>query len=99
MKYLFLIGVVLILSSCATQPIAPSNPPSSGINALTSGAVGCPPEQIQISNIKFTGQPPQWNGAFYIWSNLIYTWQAQCNGKVFYCSGPAQEVASDTNGG
>ncbi|MBW2044707.1 MAG: hypothetical protein JRI96_07445 [Deltaproteobacteria bacterium] len=41
---------------------------------ITSGVIGCPPSDIEISNIE--------PGYFY----GIATWTAKCNGKTYICS-------------
>jgi hypothetical protein len=85
MKYLLLLATVLLLSSCATIP-PPPLPSSDYLNALSSGAVGCPPQQVQTYNIQESNGQQQTNGPQTYWVNNVYTWQAQCNGKVYYCS-------------
>ena len=74
-KFIFCAAVFILLTGSV---FAMENP--SDLPALSSGAVGCPPDQIQISNLK--GTPD------------VVTWTAQCNNKTYYCSA-AQAGAAD----
>lgn len=90
MKRLKLIGIVfssLLVFGCAS------------LSSVTSGQIGCPEDQISISNDK--------SG----WTTR--TWTAECQGKQYYCSAhgggegstaqvscnPAQASETDTAGG
>jgi hypothetical protein len=84
MKYLFLGLSILLLSSCASTPTTrPANLSSTYLNNVSSGAIGCPSEQIQTYNAKLNYEAVGLGAV-----NPNYTWMAQCNGKTYYCSGP-----------
>jgi len=70
MKKFMLCAAVLIL---LTGPVF-ADMQTSDLPALSSGAVGCPADQIQISNLNGTPN--------------VVTWMAKCNGKTYYCSAP-----------
>jgi hypothetical protein len=55
------------------QGCMPSHAQYSG---LTSGLIGCAPEQIQIANDKLM--------------STVVTWEAVCSGRKFYCSAAGQ---------
>ena len=58
--------IVMILCGCSVG--AYNNP----YVMSTAGAVGCPPEEVKMTNV---------NGQIGIWS-----WKAECRGKSYYCS-------------
>jgi hypothetical protein len=98
-KLAFLLVCVTALSSCAS--VVPSNPPTSYLNNISSGSIGCPAEQIQTSNVQFNGQrlTPSLGGYATRWVGNAYTWTAQCNGRTYYCSGPANNVDTGFSAG
>jgi len=95
MKYLMLCVTVLLLSSCATIAPPPALPSAQYLNSLSSGSIGCPVDQIQTYNIQVSGQQQEVSNGFQsqtYWTDNVYTWQAQCNGKVYYCSSKAPDT-------
>ena len=93
-KLAFLLGCVTVFFSCATVPyqksVSPEQISPSYLNTLSSGSIGCPVEQIQTYKIQVNGQKV--STLFSPTINNVYTWMAQCNGKTYYCSGPAGDV-------
>ncbi|QSQ18759.1 hypothetical protein JY651_25710 [Pyxidicoccus parkwayensis] len=67
---------VLPLSLMTTGCLLPS---TAQYQRLSSGLVGCAPEQIEIAN-----ERPM---------TTVITWEAVCNGHRFFCSG-AEHIAS-----
>ena len=67
---------VIPLSLLATGCLLPTQ---ARYQRLSSGLVGCAPEQIEIAN----DQPMA----------TVVTWEAVCNGHRFFCSG-AEHIAS-----
>lgn len=63
MKRLAFTFLVLAISGCATQ---------SDLVSMTSGAIGCPKSETQISD-----QDTGWTA---------YSWTASCRGQRFYCT-------------
>jgi hypothetical protein len=70
MKYLILCASILLFSSFAFADA----PDPHYYSQISTGSIGCPPEEIQTYNIKLQ-------------NNYQATWMAQCNGKIYYCSG------------
>jgi len=66
-----LIFLVLTLSSCAGI---------SGYQSASSGKIGCPPQEIQVSNVRGSGY------TFGSYTRDYYTWDAECKGIKYYCS-------------
>lgn len=96
MKYLILCATVLLLSSCATIVPPPALPSAQYLNSLSSGSIGCGADQIQTYNIQVSGQQQVADTGYgatqTYWINNVYTWQAQCNGKIYYCSSKAPDT-------
>ena len=77
--------LAVVLVGCATRqevyhPEVGARDPF--LSALTSGSVGCPPEEIQISTYRSVVRSNQ--GRF---GGETTTWTAGCRGKQFYCTG------------
>lgn len=68
MKKLLLIGMCFSLSACGGMTI------QSIYGGMTSGVIGCAPEEIKITNFKSTN------------FQTDDTYIAECKGKRFYCS-------------
>jgi hypothetical protein len=66
MKKILLVLLCLGIVGCATASI-----PDRQI--LSSGQIGCPPNEIQITDNRGIGEFPK-------------SWTAQCKGKIYYCS-------------
>ncbi len=60
---LALLGVCLLLTGGCLSP-----------RSMSTGHIGCPPNEIQISDERETFFPPSW------------TWTASCRGKRYFCS-------------
>jgi hypothetical protein len=95
MRILMLCASVLVLSSCATIVPPPQVPSPTYLSGLTSGVIGCSPQQIQSYNIEENGQTVSANFVTYSVNN-VFTWQAQCNSRVYYCSTPAPDAGDAT---
>lgn len=66
--------LIVALAGCHAGPPAADGRSVSLAHRISSGYIGCPPEQIEISNAHMHGA----NG----WS-----WRAECQGRVMYCGG------------
>ena len=64
MKHLILIISIALLTGCVNPQVSKD---------LSSGAIGCSPDEITITNEKAT-------------ANSIHTWTATCKGKTYHCS-------------
>jgi hypothetical protein len=60
---------VLVLAGCGAFSVSPER-----LKAPTAGSIGCPPAEIDISNVNrdSLGNPT--------------AWEARCRGRVFQCS-------------
>lgn len=58
-------AMAIVLSGCISR------------EGRTSGIIGCPPDEIQVSNEQTQFQ--------------TITWQASCRGKSFYCTGDSRD--------
>ena len=65
MKIIILISVVLAITGCSTTP---------WYQSATSGAIGCQPKDINISNV---------NSAH---MGSVNDWVAECNGRKYVCN-------------
>jgi len=85
MRYLILCVSVLLLSSCASTiaSISPTTKTPTMLNSISSGSIGCSADRIQTYNYN----APVVSCGVLAWCTPTATWTAQCNGKVFYCTG------------
>ncbi len=69
-----------VLAALAVLPLclvaAGCAPTQSQYRNLTSGLIGCAPEQIEIANDKM--------------GENVLTWEAMCSGHKYYCSAAGQ---------
>ena len=78
MKALVII-ISIVLAGCANPFIVPDKLPEPYLENNTSGLIGCPPEEIKITNSTYKPGANVLTGL---------TWTAECRGKIFYCSWP-----------
>jgi hypothetical protein len=71
-KEMVVASVFLVIPGCAAVSLA----------QISSGHVGCQPEQILISEERSDGMWIGWKG-----------WKATCHGKVYVCSAAGHDVA------
>ena len=72
-KLVFVATAILLLTSCANQ----QKRVDVAREQLTSGLIGCPPEEIKIDSKK---NVDQWYGT------NVAMWEATCRGHKFHCS-------------
>ncbi len=79
------LGPLLLVIACgARQEVRrpERTPHDPTLSALSSGALGCPPNEIQIGEYQEVVRT--FEGTF---AGETATWSATCRGKKFYCTG------------
>jgi len=77
MKNIFTVLIIIsFLSGCAGLAKLNDNSNPNICANLSSGQIGCRPENIVIERESDTGE----------YAGKVHTWEAVCNGKRFFCS-------------
>jgi len=76
MKKLFILCIIMLMSGCAGLAKLDDNSNPNICAQLSSGQIGCRPENILIEKESDTGD----------YAGKIHSWEAVCNGKRYMCN-------------